>query len=223
MNDKAIYPKIVASIVKDVPAYKIVPKDASAFMRAINVPLHLFNPDFMNDFITTIGATTYAPAKDIADNDWETMAHEGVHARDDQRLGPIFKFLYLFPQCLGPLAVFAALAPVSHWFLLALVFLLFLAPLPAPGRVWAERRGYLMSGCMDALSGTLITSSSYVEWMVDHFCTGQYYWMHWGRTGMRAKILADMMQAQRLVAGTEVLEPYTTAIAVARAADKAAA
>ena len=219
MNDKAIYPAIVASITKDVPKYTVVAKEDSGFMRFLG-DVMFFNPSFMTRFITTIGPTTYAPKKDIADNAWSVMAHEGVHARDDLRLGPVFKILYLFPQCLAPLAAFAGLALISHWFLLALVFLVCLAPLPAPGRVWAELRGYLMSGCMDALSGTKIHEAAYIDYMTDHFTSGQYYFMRWGRSGMRLRIIELMKQAQRLVDGTEVLEPYTSTIAVARAADK---
>ena len=220
MNDKKIYPAIVASIVKDVPDYKVVSKDDSAFMKLLG-GIMFFNPSFMTSFVTTIGPTTYAPAKDIAANRWEVIAHEGVHARDSERMGSAaFKLLYLFPQCLASFAALALLAPLSHWFLLALVFLVCLAPLPAPGRVWAERRGYLMSGCMDALSGTKIHEAAYIDWMTDHFTTGQYYFMHWGRAGMRQAIINDMAHAQRLVDGVEVLEPYTSAIAVARQADK---
>lgn len=221
MNDKKIYPAIVASIVKDVPKYTIESKEASLMMR-IFAKIMFFAPNFLHHFVTTIGARTYEPETDIKANAWGVIAHEGVHARDDLRLGVKFKIAYLFPQCLAPLAALAALAFVSPWFLLALVFLLALAPWPAPGRVWAELRGYLMSGCMDALSGTDILAPSYIDWMVEHFCSGQYYFMYWGRAKMRAQIITLMMQAQRLVRGTEVLEPYTSTIAVARAADKAA-
>ena len=37
----------------------------------------------------------------------EVMAHEWVHMKDGKAFGPLFKFLYLFPQILAPLAVLA--------------------------------------------------------------------------------------------------------------------
>jgi len=220
VNDKQIYPAIIKSIQKDVPDFKVISKEDSTLMKILGGAM-FFNPSFMTSFVTTIGATTYAPEHDIKGNAWEVIAHEGIHARDDKRLGAAFKLAYLFPQCLAPLAVFAVLGIFSHWFLLALVFLLALAPWPAPGRVWAELRGYLMSGCMDALSGTNILDPAYIDRRVAHFTTGQYYFMSWNKTKMRSHIIALMMQAQRLVNGTDVLEPYTSTIAVARAADKA--
>lgn len=221
MNDPKIWSAVLQSIQADVPGFSVELKADSALMKAIGDVL-FFNPSFMTEFITTIGNTSYFPtASDIsgAHPEWPVLAHEGVHARDWRRLQWKFNFLYLFPQCLAPLAALAGLAFLSHWFLLALVFLVCLAPLPAPGREWAELRGYLMSGCMDKLKGTDVSAAGYVDWMTDHFTTGQYYWMSWGRARARAKIVALMHQAERLVAGTEVLEPYSKTISLARSVD----
>lgn len=217
MNDKKIYPAVVASIQKDVPSFRIVAKDDSLLMKLLG-GIMFFNPAFATSFVTTIGATTYAPRKDIG-SAWGVIAHEGVHARDDKRLGAQFKLAYLFPQCLAPLALLAFGGFISHWFLFALAFLLALAPWPAPGRVWAELRGYLMSGCADALMGTDILAPAYIDYRVAHFTTGQYYFMSWRKQTMRAKVIALMMQAKRLVDGTEVLEPYTSTIKVVRDAN----
>jgi hypothetical protein len=53
--------------------------------------------------------------------------------------------MYSFPQCLSFFSVFALLAiKFSFFWLFALSFLIFLAPLPAVFRVWFEKRGYAM-------------------------------------------------------------------------------
>ena len=100
-------------------------KEESKLMKII-AKILFFNPKFMTDYITTIGSTVYFPREDIS-NDvtvWEVLPHEMIHADDSRRLGPLFGFLYLFPQILAILSLlaFGALGGNLNW----LYWLLFL-------------------------------------------------------------------------------------------------
>jgi len=132
-----------------VPGLKVVRKKDSKLMRFFG-KLLFFLPGFMETYTTVLGKTVYAP-----DSLWNgesvghvmTLAHETQHAWDEIRLGRIvYKFLYLAPQILVPLALLSILAiwfgGVWLWWLAALVLL---APLPAWGRMYIERRGYLIT------------------------------------------------------------------------------
>jgi len=219
MNDAKIWPVVLDSIKKDVPNFEVSAKEDSMLFKVITPPLSLLNPNFKN-FSTTIGFHTYMPAAKLG-KAWGNLGHEGIHGRQYKKWGLLYNLSY-WPEFLGPLALFALLAPFSHWFLLALVFVLAFVPWPNPFRVHWERMAFLMTACADACSGTNILADDYVTWMTNHYTTGQYYWMSWGKAKMRAQVIADMMLAQRIVAGTETLEPYSSTIALARAEDKAA-
>lgn len=84
-----------------------------------------------------------------------TLAHEAVHEHDRIRLGSFpFAILYLLPQVL---AVFGLLSLLAFWdlsWLWCLLFFLFLAPIPAPGRAWIEARAYRVN----------VTLARYVGW-----------------------------------------------------------
>jgi hypothetical protein len=217
MNDKKIWPEILKSIEADVPDYKVVVKEDQALMKIIGVPLSIISPSFA-EFSTTLGSTTNMP-RDKFGTRWSLLGHEGLHARQNKKWGWMYKISYL-PLLLSPLALGALGAHWSRWCLLFLAFLVTLLPLPNPFRVHWERGAYIMSGCLDALSGTKITAPDYVDMMVAHYTTGQYYWMCWSKSKARAFVLADMTLAQRIVDGTEVLEPYTSTVKIALAADK---
>lgn len=119
----------------------IVYKSESWLMRIISWVL-FFNPNFMKGYATTIGNTVYLPdsAKEWPEEALQTLlAHEHIHVFDNQT-DKLFKVKYLFPQIISLLALFVV--PFSWW---GLLFLLFLAPLPAPWRKHYEVRGYTMS------------------------------------------------------------------------------
>ncbi len=139
--------KIVEELSKDVPI-KVLYKTDSKLMKLISFFL-FFNKGFMDLYITTIGNTVYYPSREyIKEHPTDAsivMAHEYVHMMDNKRLGPVYPFLYLFPQVLGLLSllsVFAFITPVALFFL---PFALCFSPLPAPGRKYLEVRGYKMT------------------------------------------------------------------------------
>ena len=124
--------------------FEIKFKDESSFMKILGKIL-FFNNRF-DQFTTTLGKTIYFPSKTSLDNSpvssTSTLLHELVHVSDRNRLTfPLFAFLYLSPQIW--FLFFIPLFFIS-W-KIALVGLIFLAPIPAIGRAWLEYRGYCMS------------------------------------------------------------------------------
>lgn len=141
--------RLVEYAHNEVTGFDIKYKDDSKFMKVLGFLSKPFNPRFMSDFSTTVGTTMYVPKNDFlyCQNDYiEVVAHELVHMRESQQQGSVLYFLrYFFPQVLALLSFFAIGAIWSPWFLLSLLFLLFLAPMPAPGRREIELEGYTMS------------------------------------------------------------------------------
>lgn len=237
MNHRAIYDAVLADIVSAVPAFRVAYKAESRFMAAIGVvfgivgflgglvrarPLAGYRAArdmFMLRYTTTIGATCYMKgtrAENLANLDWETLAHEGVHAKDDARKPVRFKLSYLFPQILALLAL-GALAGI--WWrpaLWCLVALLALAPWPAPFRVYWERRGYRMSIVCAVLERgeNYVKSPAYMEWMADHFTRSDYWFMggFWrgARRRIEAQLRTDIMWALAICDGRLVMEPYSS-------------
>ena len=160
-------------------------KSSSKLMKAIGwlFGVTKISPEFMTRYITTIGETVYFPDAMLENPNSESilrvMVHESVHAYDSKKLtGPLFKFLYLFPQSL---AAFSLLALLSFWkisFLWCLLFLLGLAPIPAPFRYLFELRAYrtsiLFARKADKASDEEINSIH--EWIIKQLCTNLYYW-----------------------------------------------
>lgn len=119
--------------------------------------MFLWNKGFMKTMWTTVGRVVYIPnapslfAAGRRDEEvmgsYATLWHERQHILDRTELegvpeplrGVVWFGGYFFPQflALGALGAF--------WTPWAWCCLVFLAPWPAPFRVWAERRGYLAS------------------------------------------------------------------------------
>ena len=130
-------------------------KDKSWLMKFLGL-LMFFNRGFMTHYITTIGNTVYFPNEDfIKKNELgaiTVLAHEVVHIAQKEKRGfALFAFEYLFPQCLTIFALLTLLAFVWLPFLWCLLFLLFLAPIPAPWRKKFEVEGYTMTLYMSDL------------------------------------------------------------------------
>jgi len=108
----------------------------------------VFNKTFMTDYITTLGNTIWYPEGWLERGDVKSrlaiIAHECIHIKQSSKQGNfVHGFLYLFPQSLVVFSLFALLAiPFSLWWLLCLLFLLFLAPIPAPFRYMKELEAY---------------------------------------------------------------------------------
>jgi hypothetical protein len=129
-------------------------KDKVWYHRAIGwVFSKLGMPGYLDHFYTTlkneVGRPNDAKLNGVPE-EFEVFLHEGQHSIDAKRLTfPFFALIYGLPQWLGllgvPLAVLLVLLTSSWLGLLGLLALAFLAPLPSPGRVWAELRGYRVS------------------------------------------------------------------------------
>ncbi len=173
-----------------------------AYLRAHGIPMELrykseswgmrvlgtflfFNRGFMDSYITTLGSRVYLPspawrAQTPAQTLLEILAHEAVHIADRKRVGVLFSLGYVFPQVLALGALLAVLAFWRLEFLLSLLALLFLLPLPAPFRARWERRGYAMSAAMLYwLSGSLEPVASSREFFRAQFLGWPYYRMTW--------------------------------------------
>lgn len=162
---------------------KIVRKSESWLMKLISLFL-FFNKDFMNGYVTTIGRTIYIPNLLIGKEDTpqykSIIAHEYVHILDSER-DKLFKLKYLFPQILSLLTIFVT--PFTLW---GLLFLLFLAPIPAIWRKTYEVRAYKMSLASMYL---LLKSENFDDEKIDkilkdqiihfnkQFVSSAYYWM----------------------------------------------
>lgn len=97
--------------------------------------------------------------------------------KEREAQGNVIYFLrYAFPQILAALALLSLLAVWNLWFLLCLVFLLALAPLPAPGRRDIELNGYEMSLSVTYWRSGVLSDSDF-EWYAQQFSGPAYYFM----------------------------------------------
>jgi len=152
---------------------KIAFKNESNFMRILSWLL-FFNKKFMSNYITVIGKIVYFPSRDWLSKNRESAAqilcHEFVHISDDQRVGSfVFRLSYLFPQWLGLFSLTTIFVGP-----LALIFLFFLLPLPAPFRTFWELRGYAMT---DAVFFSKHGQFAELEFLTDQFAKSNYYFM----------------------------------------------
>lgn len=175
---------------KHHPKAQVVKKSESKLMKTINWVVKRFNPEFM-DYITTIGATIYVPDDFVERNDEtqvvEILAHETQHIIDYVASPVLFTLSYLFPQVLALLSVLALGAIFNTWMLLWLIALVFLAPIPSPGRYKTELRGYRTS-ILFARHRTVFDGYRYArigysdqemmqlhKWISDQMTTASYY------------------------------------------------
>ena len=168
---KKIRENLTTFIKTDITGFEIKSKKDSWFMK-LTGKLMFFNKRFMTAYVTTLYPKVYVPKLPWKyKNDLPaiaTLAHEWVHLSDRKRMGLLFNFLYIAPQCFFP---FALLGFINPWFFL---FFLALLPLPSPGRAWAEIRGYRMTIAVYYwLSGQKVD----LKWIVDQFVSSSYYFM----------------------------------------------
>jgi hypothetical protein len=110
------YDRLVEALHDEIPGFRIVRKDRSAFHRAIHQALVVVTlgrmRNYLDSFQTTIGKTVYVTADW---DEWEpdrryvTLRHEAIHLRQFRRLTlPVMALLYvLVPLPMG-LAYFRA-------------------------------------------------------------------------------------------------------------------
>ena len=141
------FEKFTAELSKDTPI-KIKYKNNSIFMIILSFIL-FFNKDFISLYCTTIGNSVYYPTKNWVDkHDTEALlviSHEYVHIKDNIRMGKLYSIAYLFPQILSLFSIFSVFAFINPFAWFFILFLIFLAPLPAPGRKNIEMKGYKMT------------------------------------------------------------------------------
>ena len=107
----------------------------------------IFNDKIDSKFLTQVLHECWVPSGFLNYPDShviQAIAHETFHEYDRKRMSVPVAFLpYAFPQIF---AVLSLLSILSVWFglgwLACLGFLLFLLPIPAPGRMWLELRAY---------------------------------------------------------------------------------
>ena len=165
------YDKLLEHVKKQIPKFEIRSKKESRLMKLLSVVL-FFNPRFMTNYYTTMYPRIYVPSLPWNPNKVSsrisTLAHEYVHLSDRKRMGLAFSALYLSPQ------IFTLLAFGAFWNLWFLLALLFLLPLPSPGRAWLEFRGYRMTAAVHYwLHGQRVNTM----WIERQFTSSSYYWM----------------------------------------------
>lgn len=132
--------KLINNLQKFLPQFKVIEKEKSKLMIFLSFLL-FFNKSFMKTFATTIGYNCYLSNEFKDDFDTLTViAHEYRHAKDYSKFKFLFYITYLFPQILVLLIFLFPL--LKLW---SLLFLVFLLPLPAYGRMKLELNGYIMS------------------------------------------------------------------------------
>lgn len=137
----------IGQLQKHTPSLTIKYKDESLLMRVCGT-LSFFNPSFMTHYTTTLGSTIYFPNRiwyetQSEENLLQIIAHEYVHVRDSENFSILYPLMYIFPISLAPLM--ALLFFVLPWPICLILILTCFAPLPAPGRMYFERRGYVMN------------------------------------------------------------------------------
>jgi len=136
---------------------------------------------YMTDFISFVGKALFVPDMDRLEaySFWRVLAHEFVHGWDAKEK-PLMSFQlgYVVPQVLAFLALLAIgkiWVPWMAWFGICQVFLL---PLPAPVRAWAEKRGYTMTLAASIWDGWSDENvERRIEGITQNFTSGDYYWM----------------------------------------------
>lgn len=151
-----------------------------------------FNPDFMNNYITTIGSTVYYPTEQFTKlkqvSSSIILLHELVHIYDSNKTTkPLFMFLYLIPQ------IFILLALplfIISWKIALPLIILFALPLPAYFRMYFEKRAYMASlYVMEKLSKKLNFNSILLDqetFFLTQFKNSSYYFM-WPFSNLQAE------------------------------------
>lgn len=161
-------------VAQNIPGFEIRFKTESKLQRFLGAVL-FFVPAYMTRYSTTMFGKLYLPSRGYAAQPtfsigWN-LSHEYVHLWDD-KVDPLFKVKYLFPQILA----FGAFG--AFWNLWFLLFLVALLPWPAYWRMKFEMRGYSGNLALATLAPRFESESKDVgEWVVDIMTGPSYYWM----------------------------------------------
>lgn len=211
LTDPEIFEALSKCIETDIPKFSTRWKLAAWWNLLVAVVIWPFNPTYLTGYITTNYPHVDWPREGYAgeDGNWKVLAHEYVHLFDRKRLGRFFSVAYMFPQALAPLALLSFLGFVSPWFLLNLLWLAALAPWPAPGREWAELRGYTMSMAVNYWRYGSVADGT-VEWIEPQFTGWPYYKMSWRsaeKMRARLRVQVELITSGKILEGPEN-EPF---------------
>lgn len=179
-KDSQMLMRLEALIRTEVPDYERKVKETSASMKFYFFFAKLFNPDFMTKYVTTAYPRVYFP-KEIMLNTrttWKILAHEWVHLRNAKRVTTVFHtFLYGLPHWLALLALCSLGALGGNlWWLLNLMWLVCIAPLPAYLRAREERSAYVTNLAINYWRyGSVLPSTK--TWLAKQFYSSMYYFM----------------------------------------------
>lgn len=196
MSTPLALPPLVAAYLEQAkthdPTIQLLPKEDSKLMKVIGFIVKPFNPAFNTRYTTTIGSTIWMPSKLVSslpeDYLLEVIAHEVQHILDHKSQELWFKVSYLFPQVLALLSFLALGAIWSTPWLLWLLCLLFLAPIPAYWRYKAELNGYRVSLVLNKYYGR--PSDNTRAWITEQI-TGPSYYFCWPFKSAVLKELQD--------------------------------
>ena len=129
---------------------KVLPKSQSKLLKILRPIIEIFNKNYWNGYITTLGNTIWVPENWLSNaperilSQLEVITHEAMHIKQaKEQTVLVHSVLYLFPQILAIFSLLSFLAiPFGLNWLWCLLFLLFLAPIPAPFRYKKELEGY---------------------------------------------------------------------------------
>jgi len=163
---------------KEIPGFQVKFKNESWTSKVLGFLTWPFNKRYMQDFTTTRGKTVFFPSRKwMLDRQMvaaKVLAHELVHLWDRKHRNFItHECWYMFPQIL---ALFSLLALFGGSWMHCLWFLCALLPLPAPGRMELEMRGYTMSMAMNYWRYDSIRPGT-KEWVSKRFTGWEYYKM----------------------------------------------
>ena len=151
-----------------IPGFEMCIKSESRYLRLLNMVVKWFNPRFMTDYVTTIYPNVYFP--EYNNEDWKVLTHEFVHLTHAKKSKILFNLKYLFPQNL------ALLSLLSVFNTYHLLWLFFLAPLPAYFRMKEELDGYTMSMAINYWRYGSIKQEQ-IDWVRHQFLSSAYYFM----------------------------------------------
>jgi len=103
------------------PALRIEFKEQSFGQKLLGYLVFPFNHQYMTRYSSTFAPVVYFPSKDYYESNpkssFTVLAHEFVHLLDTQQQPFWFRFTYMFPQTLAPLAlaVYVAWARSHSW------------------------------------------------------------------------------------------------------------
>lgn len=178
-RDEIMLQRLDQRIATDIPNYERKVKEDSKLMRVLAKLFKPINSKFLHEYVTTFYPKVFFPKtyKMFPGATWKSLAHEWVHLHNAKKETRILHwFMYLIPQ---NLAIFALLSLVAIWasnfWLLNLLWLLCLAPLPAPFRAEEEFEGYTMSMAVEYWRYGSIPPKLVLEFSEAFTGSGYYY------------------------------------------------